>query len=68
VYVQDPLYPRISSVWGRSPAPNSRLTLKQLGQDFLPRRSRMGNTGGRYTIVMPYPDLRPFDRRLHNVD
>ncbi len=59
VYVQDPLYPRTSSVWGRSPDPNTKLTLKQLGKGFLPRRSSMGGTGGRFTIVMPYPALRP---------
>jgi hypothetical protein len=68
VYVQDPLYPRTSSVWGKSPAPNTRLTLRQLGADFLPRRSRMGNTGGRFTIVAPYAELRPFDRRFHAFD
>jgi hypothetical protein len=65
VYVQDPLYPRTSSVWGRSPAPNTKLSLSQLAGDFLPRRSNLGGTGGRFTIVMPFPDLRPLDRRLH---
>ncbi len=65
VYVQDPLYPRISSVWGRSPAPNTKLTLRQLGREFLPRRSNMGGTGGRFTIVMPYPALRPVSPHLN---
>ncbi len=65
VYVLDPLYPRTSSVWGKSPAPNSKLSLGQLGTEFLPRRSNMGGTGGRFTIVMPYPDARPVDRRLN---
>jgi hypothetical protein len=68
VYVQDPLYPRISSVWGRSPAPNTKLSIRQLGEDFLARRSRSGNTGGRWTIVMPFAELRAVDRRFHVFD
>jgi hypothetical protein len=68
VYVQDPLYPRISSIWGRSPAPNTKLSLRQLASDFLPRRSNMGSTGGRFTIVMPYHELRSVDRRTNALD
>jgi hypothetical protein len=66
VFVQDPLYPRTSSVWGKSPSPNTRLTIEQLAQDFVARRrSSNFGMGGRWVIVMPYPEGRSVDRRLH---
>jgi hypothetical protein len=62
--VEDPLYPHGgSSVWGRSPAPGSTLSVAQLGRQFVPRRR--GSTfnrslSGKYVIVMPFE----FDPRI----
>lgn len=68
--VEDPLYPNVSSVWGRSPAPGAALTLKELGRQFVPRRSSsksfnspaLAGLGGMYVVVVPYvyafPTLR----------
>jgi hypothetical protein len=55
VYVEDPLYPATSKTWGRSPAPGARLTVKELGKQFVPRRNRSNQRGlgGPYVIVMP---------------
>jgi len=55
VHVLDPLYQHGSSVWGRSPEPNSLLTPAQLGEQFVAR------TGGRidlgvapgYLLILP---------------
>ena len=65
VNVMDPLYPHGSSVWGRSPRPGELLTPRQLGKQFLPRRSNrqsaawLGSNpwstlGGKYVLVVPY--------------
>jgi hypothetical protein len=60
-YVEDPLYPHGSSVWGPSPAPGEALTLAELGRQFVPRRfsSSPGRSGlsylsGKYVLVLPY--------------
>ena len=53
-YVLDPLYPRTSPTWGPSPRPGSRLSLKTLGQDFVPRRRNWsGPLSGKYVLVLP---------------
>ncbi|HVL54672.1 MAG TPA: hypothetical protein VM344_10495 [Vitreimonas sp.] len=45
------------------------MTLAQLGKEFLPRRWRnLGERGDRYTIVLPYPEPRPFVRSALNLD
>jgi len=58
VFVEDPLYPHGSSVWGPSPVPGAALTVAELGRQFVPRRtsSRWGMTGlsGKYVLVLPY--------------
>ena len=54
--VMDPLYPRVSPTWGRSPAPNTRLTVAQLGQDFVKRRTN-SNTNPNDPITNP---VNPF--------
>jgi hypothetical protein len=56
VIVQDPWYPRISRTWGRSPEPGSRLTLSQLGEDFVAweRGNRTSPNSGRFVLVLPY--------------
>lgn len=56
VFVHDPWYPMVSSIWGHSRPPNAAVTLKQLGQDYLrynrPRR-RHPMRDGKYMLVMP---------------
>ena len=54
--VEDPLYPRGSSVWGPSPAPGTALSVSALGRQFVPRRSSSFNPGlaGKYVLVIPH--------------
>ena len=55
--VEDPLHPHGgSSIWGRSPAPGSTLSIGQLGRQFVPRRSssRAGSLAGKYVLVLPF--------------
>lgn len=58
VYIQDPWYPYVSSIWGRSRPPNSAVPVSALGQDFL-RYDRPGRRhpkrDGRYMLVLPTP-------------
>lgn len=57
VYVEDPLYPHGSSVWGPSPRPGAALTVAELGRQFVPRRSsnRFGTgLSGKYVLVLPF--------------
>jgi hypothetical protein len=61
--VEDPLYPHGgSSVWGRSPAPGSTLSIPELGRQFVRRRSssRFGSLSGMYVLVLPFE----FDARV----
>ncbi len=57
-FVEDPLYPHGSTVWGPSPAPGAELTPDELGRQFVPRRAstRWGMAGlsGKYVLVLPY--------------
>ena len=58
LYVSDPWYPRISSIWGPSRGPNARITPKQLEEDFLPWRRPTGRypgMDGQYVLVLPVP-------------
>jgi hypothetical protein len=64
--VLDPLYPHGSSVWGPSPKPRQALTPKEVGRQFVPRRSGtwvggtpagsafMASLAGKYVLVVPY--------------
>jgi hypothetical protein len=57
VYVEDPLYPYGSSVWGASPAPGAALTVAELGRQYVPRRmsNRFGSgLSGKYVLVLPF--------------
>ena len=63
VIVEDPLYPRDSRTWGPSPAPGSRLTVAQLGRQFVPRRRsnqwiQSAALSGKYVVVVPFTDPR----------
>jgi len=57
--VLDPLYPGGSPTWGRSPAPNTRLTSATLGQAFVKRRMSTTNVvtssalNGKWVLVLP---------------
>jgi hypothetical protein len=56
LYVSDPWYPRISSIWGASRGPNARITPKQLEEDFLPWRRPTGRypaMDGQYVVILP---------------
>jgi hypothetical protein len=56
LYVSDPWYPRISSIWGESRGPNARITPAQLEEDFLPWRRPSGRypgMDGQYVVVVP---------------
>ena len=56
VIVEDPLYPHGSKTWGASPVPGQALSIKQLGRQFVPRRtsSFFSNLAGKYVLVLPY--------------
>ena len=56
IYVSDPWYPRISSIWGPSRGPNARITPKQLVEDYLPWRRPTGKypgMDGKFVMVLP---------------
>jgi len=56
VFVSDPWYPTVSSIWGRSPRPNTAMTVKALANDFLPY-DRPGRRhpwrDGRFLLILP---------------
>jgi len=56
LWVSDPWYPRISSIWGPSRKPDQRITVKQLREDYLrwkrPTGRYPGMDGG-YVLVLP---------------
>ena len=59
IYVSDPWYPRISSIWGASRGPNARITPKQLEEDYLPWRRPTGKypgMDGQYVLILPVAD------------
>jgi hypothetical protein len=56
IWVSDPWYPRISSIWGPSRKPNQRITVKQLREDYLKWRRPTGRypgKDGKYVMVLP---------------
>jgi hypothetical protein len=56
VYVSDPWYPKVSTIWGPSLPPNALLTPRQLRVDYLPWVARGGRTtahNGTYVLVLP---------------
>jgi hypothetical protein len=56
VWVQDPWYPRVSSIWGASRPPNSKVTATALGQDFVPYdrpHRRHPDRDGKFMLVLP---------------
>ncbi|HSS35712.1 MAG TPA: hypothetical protein VLR93_05510, partial [Patescibacteria group bacterium] len=59
--VMDPLYPRTSTIWGRSAAPGTHLTPGQFGRSFVPRRPFMRRSvlDGTYVLVVPVFSVTP---------
>ena len=56
VWVQDPWFPRVSSIWGPSRPPNSKVTASALGQDYVPYdrpHRRQPDRDGKYMLVLP---------------
>lgn len=56
VYVEDPLYPRDSSVWGPSRRPNAILRVRNVAEDYLAWRRpaiRYPQKDGRFVLVVP---------------
>ena len=64
VYVQDPWYPRVSSIWGRGQKPNTWISVKALKADFLPRRGGRWHAqmAGKYVLVLPVDPPTPWLR------
>ncbi len=61
VYVQDPWFPRVSSIWGPGQKPNSWISVKALKSDFLPRRGGRWHAelAGKFVLVLPVDLVRP---------
>jgi len=59
LWVSDPWYPRISSIWGPSRKPNQRITVKQLREDYLKWRRPTGRypgMDGQWVMILPVGD------------
>lgn len=61
VFIQDPWYPRVSSIWGAGQKPNSWISTKALKSDFLPRRGGRWHAelAGKFVLVVPFAPIRP---------
>lgn len=61
VYIQDPWYPRVSSIWGPGQKPNSWISIKALRADFLPRRGGRWHAelAGKFVLVVPVDPTLP---------
>jgi ankyrin repeat protein len=56
VFVQDPWYPSVSSIWGASRPPHAAVPVRRLGEDFLPYRrplQRQPKRDGKYLMILP---------------
>lgn len=59
VYVQDPWYPRVSSIWGPSRPPDAIVPMRLVAEDFLAWRRpavRYPEKDGRFVLVVPVVD------------
>jgi hypothetical protein len=62
VTVMDPLYPLVSTIWGQSHPPGTRLSLSAFGRSFVPRRPflrRPSPLDGTFVLVLPVFSLVP---------
>ena len=66
VFILDPWYPRVSSIWGRGQKPNSWISIKALRSDFLPRRGGRWHPelAGMYVLVLPHDPGIPGPRMI----
>jgi hypothetical protein len=58
VYISDPWYPRVSTIWGPSNPPNTLVPVKRLPEDYKPwsrPTARYPDMDGRYVLVVPVP-------------
>jgi hypothetical protein len=56
IYVLDPWYPRISSIWGPARRPDALVPVRRLGEDYLAWRRptvRYPEKDGRFVLVVP---------------
>lgn len=56
VLVQDPWYPRVSSIWGPGQTPNTRIAVRDLAADYLPWKRPTGpypEKDGQFVVVLP---------------
>jgi hypothetical protein len=56
LYISDPWYPRISSIWGPSRGPNAGVLPSALPEDYLPWRRPTGRypgMDGKFVLVLP---------------
>ncbi len=69
VYVQDPWYPRVSSIWGAGQKPNSWISIDALKSDFLPRRGGRWHPemAGKFVLVVPVDPPMPMARAWRRV-
>jgi hypothetical protein len=59
VYVVDPWYPRVSSIWGPAPRPDSIVPVRRLAEDYLAwlrPAVRYPEKDGRFVLVVPVAD------------
>jgi hypothetical protein len=59
VYVQDPWYPRVSSIWGPSRPPDAIVRVSLVAEDYLAWRRpavRYPEKDGRFVLVVPVAD------------
>lgn len=60
VYVVDPWYPRVSSIWGRAQPPGAKVPVRRLAEDFLAWRRpamRYPEKDGRFVVVVPVVEM-----------
>jgi hypothetical protein len=67
LYILDSWYPRVSKTWGPGVAPNTKLTLKKLGEDWVQWRRSSNRPGltGRWAMILPYTVQLAADRRVN---
>ena len=59
LYVVDPWYPRVSSIWGRAQPPGAKVPVRRVAEDFLAWRRpamRYPEKDGRFVLVVPVVD------------
>ncbi len=59
LWISDPWYPRISSIWGPSRAPDQLVKPERMGEDYLRWRrptGRYAGMDGRFVLVLPVAD------------